>query len=161
MLSTVLRRARNISEGSNHVAVQRLLTNSCLYSSSVTIQSAQPAYATDNDPNDPHSSVHESGYKRRLEELRSAQGGAQPETRNSNGTGRFSNISQPLGLPSQEEVAERLRSHKGASCSSSALPQPEPEPDDSDKPALNWRDVVEALRQETISGEQMLTDTFG
>ena len=57
-------------------------------------------------------------------------------------------------LPSAEETAARLQSHKAASCSGQAS-QEEP------APALDWRDVARLSRRAAISGQEMLTDSFG
>ena len=57
-------------------------------------------------------------------------------------------------LPSTEETAARLQTHKAASCSGQTSQQ---EP----APALDWRDAVRLSRQAAISGQDMLTDSFG
>jgi len=64
-------------------------------------------------------------------------------------------------LPSPEQVAERLRSHQGASCSTGASDQPQQH--GTAQPGLQWQDIVAALRQgglEPARGPQILTDTF-
>ena len=77
-------------------------------------------------------------------------------------------------LPSVDEVAERLRSHKGASCSSGGATGGGSSSSSSSRGGagaaslhpeiLPWREVVAALQasqQGPVTGAQMLTDTFG
>ena len=77
-------------------------------------------------------------------------------------------------LPSAEETRERLRSHAAASCSGAAGADgaagaaregSKAVSPAADAPALDWRDVVAALRAvpagEATSGADVLTDTFG
>ncbi len=64
-------------------------------------------------------------------------------------------------LPTLEQVAERLKTHSSASCSTQ---QPSSSSSSSSPEAvLDWREVVAAMRsaQQTVTGEQMLTDSFG
>ena len=64
-------------------------------------------------------------------------------------------------LPSPEQVAERLRSHQGASCSTGTSDQPQQH--GTAQHGLQWQDIVAALRQgglEPARGPQILTDTF-
>jgi len=73
------------------------------------------------------------------------------------------------GLPSAEEARERLRSHGAASCSGAAAAGPGKPAGGAgaapaEAPALDWRDVVAALRAAQAAapeGNAVLTDTFG
>lgn len=77
-------------------------------------------------------------------------------------------------LPSAEETREHLRCHAAASCSKpdgaagaagAAREGSKAVPTAAEAPALDWRDVVAALRAvpagEATSGADVLTDTFG
>ena len=69
---------------------------------------------------------------------------------------------QSRSLPSPEQVAERLRSHQGASCSTGPS-QDGPQQRGTAQLGLQWQDIVAALRQgglEPARGPQVLTDTF-
>ena len=64
-------------------------------------------------------------------------------------------------LPSPDQVAERLRSNHGASCSTDIPDGPQQR--GAEQHGLRWQDIVTALRQgdiESASGPQILTDTF-
>lgn len=64
-------------------------------------------------------------------------------------------------LPSPEQVADRLRSHQGASCSTGSPDSPQQR--DTEQPGLQWQDIVAALRQgdlQPATRPQILTDTF-
>ena len=68
-------------------------------------------------------------------------------------------------LPSPEQVAERLRSHQGASCSSGSTNRTQhgDQHGGTEQPGLRWQDIVAALRHgdlEPARGSQILTDTF-
>lgn len=115
----------------------------------------QPAYSSDDERSDDERASH-----RRLQEMLAAQARQQQQ--------RWSQA--PPAWPTPEQVAERLRSSQGASCSGSSgaarssMPAPAADPDSSSEGStLDWRAVVEAARrsQAHISGDQMLTDTFG
>ena len=65
-------------------------------------------------------------------------------------------------LPSPEQVAERLRSHQGASCSTDGT-QPTGQHGGAEQLGLRWQDIVTALRHGDVQparGQQILTDTF-
>ena len=111
----------------------------------------QPAYSSDDDE-------QQADYQRRLQEmLASTSGGSQRQTH------------AAAAWPTAEQVAERLRSSQGTSCSSSGASNGSfASSDTSSQPAdngstLDWREVVAAVRAsgQHISDEQMLTDTFG
>ncbi len=91
----------------------------------------------------PHPADRDSDHARRVAEMeRAAVGRSRP-------------------LPSPEQVAERLRSHQGASCSTGTSDQPQQH--GTAQPGLQWQDIVAALRQgglEPARGPQILTDTF-
>lgn len=134
----------------------------------------QPAYASDDERehgggSSSPSAVDErqqDAYRRRLQEMA--------------GTASSACQQEPAAAwPSPQQVAAQLRGSRGGGCGSSSassfasstprssLPAPEPEAEESDgeggSSTLDWREVVDAVRRggQDISGEQMLTDTFG
>ncbi|KAI3436185.1 hypothetical protein D9Q98_002240 [Chlorella vulgaris] len=129
----------------------------------------QPAYAFDDEHADIREGQELEAQRRRLQEM----AGSTAATR----------LADPT-WPTPEQVAERLRSSRGASCSSSSSSssssggssvggtlrpahggQPTPEEADGEGSSnvLDWRRVVDAVRlnEQDISGKRMLTDTFG
>jgi hypothetical protein len=122
----------------------------------------QPAYAFDEEHADIREGQELEAQRRRLQEM----AGSTAATRQADPS-----------WPTSEQVAERLRSSRGASCSSSSSSsssgtlrpansgQPAPEEADGEGSSnvLDWRRVVDAVRlnEQDISGKRMLTDTFG
>ncbi len=135
----------------------------------------QPAYASDDEgqPGGRDASVPAEvqqqrlrDYHRRLEEMQLGDASSRPPSASQQQPRQQPPHHRVAAWPTPDEVAERLRSGKGASCSSAALPQPPPVEHDgagSSSSALDWREVVERVRasQQQIDGAQMLTDTFG
>ncbi|KAL4458905.1 hypothetical protein ABPG75_013770 [Micractinium tetrahymenae] len=143
----------------------------------------QPAYASDDEGQAGGSSRSSSrlseeqqhqlrDYRRRLEEMQwggASSGPASAESQQQPQQQQQQRIveERAAAWPTPQQVAERLRSSKGASCSSAALPQPAPTEQDGvgsgSGSTLDWREVVERVRasQQDVSGEQMLTDTYG
>ena len=113
----------------------------------------QPAYASDDEEK-------QADYQRRLQEMLATSSGKSQRQ-----------AQAAAAWPTAEQVAERLRSSRGTSCSSSSSGASSgsfASSDTSSQPAdnsstLDWREVVAAVRAsgQHISGEQMLTDTFG
>ncbi|KAL4431656.1 hypothetical protein ABPG77_001498 [Micractinium sp. CCAP 211/92] len=135
----------------------------------------QPAYASDDEgqPGERGASVPAEvqqqrlrDYQRRLEEMQLGDASSRPPSASQQQPRQQPPHHRVAAWPTPDEVAERLRSGQGASCSSAALPQPSPVEQDgagSSSSTLDWREVVERVRasQQQIDGEQMLTDTFG
>lgn len=95
-------------------------------------------------------------YHRRLQEMESAR-------RSNSMSTRPQRRRRLPDLPSTAQVLERLQSASpSSSCGQQAAPGSS-SGSRSDEVALDWREVVAAMRasQQTISGERMLTDTFG
>ncbi len=135
--------------------------------------SALPQFAYVNDEERIASAVdrQEQAQRRRLQEMANM------------GSPTSSSRRQEAGAswPSPQQAAEQLRSGSagGGGCASgisagsfasssgprsSSQPVKDPEVENSDgSNALDWREVVEAVRsgQQDISGQRMLTDTFG
>ena len=126
----------------------------------------QPAYPSDDERSCDDGASQLPHHHRRLQEMLAAQAQQQQQQQQQR-------LQQsPPSWPTPEQVAERLRSSQGASCSSgaaarSSLPAPADDADSSSGGGgggtLDWRQVVEAVRrnQAHISGDEMLTDTFG
>lgn len=113
------------------------------------IAGEQPLFEPSSQPSAPQQPApdRDESHARRLAELQRA---SRPRA-----------SSRPL--PSVDEVAERLRSREGASCSSgpsSSTPAPDSAPED---PPLSWRSIVAALRegeQLPVDKARILTDSF-
>lgn len=125
------------------------------------------------DPSGEEEACDEA-HRRRLQEMAShAAGAAQPQPLTTApgeaqpapaGSGQRS--SSRAHFPTAQQVAERLRSNGAASCSAPSSPASSGDAAGArlaGSGTLDWRDVVAAMRaaQQTVSGEQMLTDTFG
>lgn len=121
--------------------------------------------------------AYDEAHRRRLQEMAShAVGAAQPQPPTTApgeaqpapaGSGqRSSSSSSRAHFPTAQQVAGRLRSNRAASCSAPSSPASSGDAAGArlaGSGILDWRDVVAAMRaaQQTVSGEQMLTDTFG
>lgn len=108
----------------------------------------------------------EAAYQRRLAEM--GWGGSTSSSSGAPGAngGGTSRMRRPAAaeLPTPQQVAERLKSHQAASCSAPQPASAEPGSESGGSGvALDWREVVAAMRvaQQTVSGQQMLTDSFG
>lgn len=145
----------------------------------------QPAYASDGEQRGGGSTRSQESeveqqqlrdYHRRLEEMQLGRASTDPAIAAAHPEQHQHRRQPQQGLqdsagawPTAEQVAERLRSGRGASCSSAALPEPAPAVQDGagdgggSGGVLDWREVVERVRasRQLVSGEQMLTDTFG
>lgn len=119
--------------------------------------------------------AYDDAYRRRLQEMAShAARAAQPRPLTPApgeapsapaGPGQRTSSSRPH-FPTAQQVAERLRSNGAASCSAPSSSAGSGGPAGgrpAGSGALDWRKVVAAMRaaQQTVTGEQMLTDTFG
>ncbi len=130
----------------------------------------QPAYGSEDEQSD---GSMQPDHRRRLREMQEGSGAS-----SSSGRSSGSVTQPPQGRPSwpsvEEAAAQLRRSGGGGGCSSlsptgfasSALPAPAGEPgsdSSSNGGTLDWREVVQMARasQLQLSGDQVLTDTFG
>ena len=131
-------------------AVARSIFGDSLHANAYhTVTSAAAPSPVRKETADEHSEISDA-YKRRIQEMYQAAARPEPVTQ---AAGAQHDVQ--LSLPSLAEVADRLHSSKGASCSSSTSTT------DSNA-GIDWREALARLQaaEKHQLQESMLTDTF-